>query len=90
MPIKYGSAMGDAATFIAPAWLVAYLAVGGVLLLLSNATGRCRGRTGTKHTILPTGQTAVPPRTLLSGAFFSPHSKAGRPSSLDRNIFGRP
>ena len=34
--------MGDAASFIAPALLVAYLAVGGLLLLLSD--GRKRGR----------------------------------------------
>ena len=31
--ISYYSAMGDAAVFIAPALLVAYLAVGGLLLL---------------------------------------------------------
>ena len=31
-PIRYRSEMGDAATFIAPAFLVAYLAVGCLLL----------------------------------------------------------
>ena len=31
-PIRYRSEMGDAATFIAPAFLVAYLAVGYLLL----------------------------------------------------------
>ena len=35
--ISYSSAMGDAATLIAPALLVAYLAVGGLLLLVSDA-----------------------------------------------------
>jgi hypothetical protein len=37
IPIKYGSAMADAASFVAPALLVAYLAVGGLLLLVSDA-----------------------------------------------------
>ena len=38
--ISYSSAMGDAATFIAPALLVAYLAVGGLLLLVSDVRKR--------------------------------------------------
>jgi hypothetical protein len=38
--ISYSSAMGDAATFIAPALLVAYVAVGGLLLLVSDVIKR--------------------------------------------------
>jgi hypothetical protein len=36
--------MGDAAAFIAPALLVAYLAVGGVLLLVSDVMKQRRSR----------------------------------------------
>ena len=36
--------MGDAATFIAPALLVAYLAVGGLLLLVSDVRKQRRSR----------------------------------------------
>jgi hypothetical protein len=37
--------MADAATFIAPALLVAYLAVGGLLLLVSDVIKRRDSRT---------------------------------------------
>ena len=36
--------MGDAAAFIAPALLIAYLAVGGVLLLVSDVRKQRRSR----------------------------------------------
>ena len=36
--------MGDAAAFIAPALLVAYLAVGGLLLLVSDVRKQRRSR----------------------------------------------
>jgi hypothetical protein len=36
--------MGDAAAFIAPALLVAYLAVGGLFLLVSDVTKQRRSR----------------------------------------------
>ena len=36
--------MGDAATFIAPALLVAYLAVGGLLLVVSDVMKQRRSR----------------------------------------------
>jgi hypothetical protein len=42
--LGYGSGMGDTATFLAPAFLVTYLAVGGLLLL--SAKGQARRRRG--------------------------------------------
>jgi hypothetical protein len=41
--------MGDAATFIVPALLVAYLAVGGLLLLVSDVIKRRDARTASDH-----------------------------------------
>jgi hypothetical protein len=42
--LGYGPGMGDTATFLAPAFLVTYLAVGGLLLL--SAKGQARRRRG--------------------------------------------
>jgi hypothetical protein len=42
--LGYSSGMGDTAPFLAPAFLVTYLAVGGLLLLLAEGQERRRRR----------------------------------------------
>ena len=49
--LGYGSGMGDTAPFLAPAFLVTYLAVGGLLLLLAKGQERRRRRVSDRDNV---------------------------------------